>query len=86
MIYLAIDYGCYEGWRLEEFKDVEAALASIKSGPPSGCIGWKILEEIDVFTELKLKTDELREIKEYIKGFFIGIDQRIAAIEKRGNE
>jgi hypothetical protein len=86
MVYLAIDYGCYEGWRLKEFSDAEAALAEVKSGTYSGCSGWKILEEIDAYAELKLKTDELREIKEYIRGFFIGIDQRISAIEKRGNE
>lgn len=83
MVYLAIDYGCYEGWRLEEAKDVETALEKVKGGSYSGCSGWKILKEIDISGESKQKADELRELSEKVKYLFIGIDQRISAIEKR---
>jgi len=60
MVYLAIDYGCYEGWRLEEFKDVETAMGKVKDGSYSGSSGWKILREIDLVGESKEKTDEQR--------------------------
>ena len=45
MVYLAIDYGCYEGWRLIEYLTPEQALEAVKSGQYSGS-QWKILKEI----------------------------------------
>jgi len=50
MIYLAIDYGTYEGWRLEEYETAEAALEALKSGKFSGS-PWKILKELKITIE-----------------------------------
>ena len=58
MIYLAVDYGSYEGWRLEEVKDVDAALVKVK-GSYSGCSGWKILREIEIGEKDRSKIDDL---------------------------
>ena len=50
MVYLAIDYGCYEGWRLEEYETPELALEAVKSGQFSGS-PWKILKELKITIE-----------------------------------
>ena len=50
MIYLAIDYGTYEGWRLEEYETAEAALKAVKSGQFSSS-PWKILKELKISVE-----------------------------------
>jgi len=47
MIYLAIDYGSYEGWSLQECKDVEDAIDKVKQGRTFG-EPWKILKELHI--------------------------------------
>ncbi len=47
MVYLAIDYGCYEGWRLEEYPNSKLALEAVKTGQTFGN-PWKILREIQI--------------------------------------
>jgi len=55
MYYLAIDYGTYEGWRLEEVPTAEEGIHRILTGYASGQ-PWKILKEI----EIKPVKDEFR--------------------------
>lgn len=50
MIYLAIDYGVYEGWKLVECKDAEDALERVRGGWTYG-EPWKILKELKVSVE-----------------------------------
>jgi hypothetical protein len=50
MVYLAIDYGTYEGWRLQEYETPELALNAVKSGQFSGS-PWKILKELKIAIE-----------------------------------
>jgi len=50
MVYLAIDYGTYEGWLLQEYEIPEDALKAVKSGQFSGS-PWKILKELKVTIE-----------------------------------
>lgn len=45
MIYLAIDYGSYEGWRLEEYMTIDEAIQAVKDGKTYR-EPWKILKEI----------------------------------------
>jgi hypothetical protein len=47
MIFLAINYGCYEGWELKEYASAEEAIAAVKSGETHG-IEWKILKELTI--------------------------------------
>lgn len=51
--FLAINYGCYEGWQLKEFKTLGEILAEIKQGGTHGN-EFKVFEEI----ELQLKKEE----------------------------
>lgn len=51
-IYLAENYGAYEGWKLREVKSVEEALELVKSGQTYG--EFKILKEL----EIKVVDDE----------------------------
>lgn len=57
MIYLAINYGVYEGWKLVECKDAVHALERVKNGETSG-EPWKILKELKVSVE---ESDGCRE-------------------------
>ena len=51
-IYLAINYGEYEGWKLEPFDTADEAIQAVKNGETDGS-GWKILKELDVIVEEK---------------------------------
>ncbi|GAG69757.1 unnamed protein product [marine sediment metagenome] len=46
-IYLAINYGAYEGWRFTPYDIAAEALQAVKDGDTSGN-EWKILKELDV--------------------------------------
>jgi hypothetical protein len=48
--FLAINYGTYEGWKLEPFDTPQEALSAAMTGETYGN-EWKILKEIAVFTE-----------------------------------
>ena len=47
MYFLAVNYGCYEGWQLIEFKSVEEVLDALKKGRPEGQ-PFIILKELDL--------------------------------------
>lgn len=46
-IYLAINYGPCEGWKLYECSTLEEALSSVRHGGTFGC-EWKILKELEI--------------------------------------
>ena len=46
-IYLAINYGCYEGWKLEPYDTVFEAVDAVKSGQTFGN-EWKIVRELEI--------------------------------------
>lgn len=49
-IYLAINYGAYEGWKLEPYDLPSEALQAVKDGETHGS-EWKILKELNVQVE-----------------------------------
>ena len=49
-IYLGINYGAYEGWKLEPYGTPYAALQAVKDGETYGN-EWKILRELDIKVE-----------------------------------
>lgn len=46
-IYLAINYGCYEGWKLEPHDTAFEALDAVKNGETYGQ-EWKILRDLEI--------------------------------------
>jgi hypothetical protein len=50
-VYVAVNYGAYEGWLLERFDSVQEAIEHIMTGQTYG-YEWKILREIK-FVEKK---------------------------------
>lgn len=46
-IYLATDYGAYEGWRLTPYDIASEALQAVRDGETYGN-KWKILRELDI--------------------------------------
>uniref|UniRef100_A0A6M3JH56 Uncharacterized protein n=1 Tax=viral metagenome TaxID=1070528 RepID=A0A6M3JH56_9ZZZZ len=50
MIYLAVDHGCYEGWRLMECETAEEAIEYVKRGETYS-MPWKIFKELMVTVE-----------------------------------
>ena len=46
-IYLAINYGAYEGWKLTPYDIAAEALQAVKDGETYGN-EWKILKELDI--------------------------------------
>ena len=48
-IFLAIDYGAYEGWHLKKVDSVQAALDEVKQGVYGE---WKILREVRVVAKV----------------------------------
>ena len=49
-IYLAINYGAYEGWKFEPYDTASEALQAVKDGETYGN-EWKILKQLDVKVE-----------------------------------
>jgi len=47
-IFLGINYGCYEGWKLTEFPSADDALQAVKDGDETYGNEWKILRELDI--------------------------------------
>jgi len=47
MIFLAVDYGAYEGWKLTLYETPKAALQAVIDGATYGN-KWKILKELQV--------------------------------------
>lgn len=47
-IYLAINYGAYEGWKLIEYETSKDAVDAMKNGEYSTCEEWKILKELEI--------------------------------------
>lgn len=50
MYYLAVNYGCYEGWKLTPYDSPDKALQSVKDGETYGQ-EWKVLKELDVLVK-----------------------------------
>jgi len=49
LIFLAINYGAYEGWKLTPYLSADVALEAVKRGETYGN-EWKILKEIQIKT------------------------------------
>jgi hypothetical protein len=47
LYFLAINYGCYEGWKLDEYESMEKIIEVLKSGSTYGC-QFKILKELEI--------------------------------------
>jgi hypothetical protein len=47
LIYLAINYGAYEGWKLTPYLSADVAIEAVKRGETYGS-EWKILKEVSV--------------------------------------
>lgn len=47
MVYLAVNYGAYEGWKLEEYETPKKAIEAVQCGATYGN-QWKILKELIV--------------------------------------